>query len=136
MRDKFNRLFEVALLAAAVGLLIFTFVYGSKMATGAEPKQPTFAELNFSEDDCVGIQYALMETYKAAGNQIPLTDVVQHIREAHFGPSAKPLHIDFVMRTVYEVYVEYPGTETGRRTILECFANAEKQKAEEKSVEK
>lgn len=121
MRDKLNSLFDGILLAAAVGLLIFTFVYGSKMATGAEAPYV----LEFSEGDCEGLGQALAEAYVAAGQEIPLVTVREHIANFHFGPAVKPADKEYVLQTVDRVYAEYPETTTGKQVIMECFANAE-----------
>lgn len=131
-----TKLFEAVVLAAAVGLLIFTVVYVSPKAVSAEHKSPTIAEMNFDEEDCVGVQMVLIEAYNAASVKMPLTDLAQHVRDFHLGPDATPANAEFIMHGAYGVYAEYPGTETGRRIIMECFANAEKQAAPKQEVEK
>lgn len=131
-----SKVFEALVLAAAVGLLIFTAVYVAPKALSAEHKSPTIAELNLSEGDCVGLQTVLADAYMAAANQIALTDLAQHIRDEHLGPNATLAIAEFLMHGAYGVYAEYPGTETGGRIIMECFANAEKQAAPKQEVQK
>lgn len=121
MGEKINSLFEALTLGAAVGLLIFTFVfYAPSVRSEDAPYQ-----LDFSEGDCRGLGQALAEVYVGAGQEVPLAEIREHVGNFHFGPAIQPADKEYVMQMVDRVYAEYPETKTGERVIMECFANAE-----------
>lgn len=118
----YNKIAKAALLAAAVGLLIFTVVFVVPSARGADSFDVKV--LNLSETECVGLQNALASGYSAAREEIELKELQDYVRSKL--EREKPEVTEFVVRAVSQVYAEYPETETGRRIILECFANAKK----------
>lgn len=120
MTSKLSSFFDAVLLAAAVGLLIFTVVFVAPKAVAEE-----HYTLSFSESDCEGLGQALAETYTAAKQGIPLPTVHEHVANYHFGPGVKPADKEYVLQTVDRVYAEYPETTTGKQVILECFSDAE-----------
>ncbi|SRR5258705_33987 len=116
---SFNKGFEAALLAAAVGLLIFTFVFVATPATrGATAEQPK----DWNAGDCYGLAFALTETIDAKAQGFALNDLLQHMSDEHLGPQAGPADKYFLLSKVAQIYNK-PTLEFAREIYQECMAN-------------
>lgn len=119
MTSKLSSLIDATLLAAAVGLLIFTFVFVASPGTrGATPEQPK----DWTAGDCYGLGIALSETLDAKEQNAPLNEVLQHMSDEHLGPQAGPADKYFLLSVIAQLYNK-PTLEFAREIYERCRQN-------------